>query len=136
MSDVLDTVNRFAVGNFQLQCQLAEKSGQAISISGYIYSDDDELVLNNRLDIYKRVIARQQKISEIPLLEAQLNGMRDALKQHQRMYDDAVEKQKRGERIPSSEKLNVKNLEVNIRHVMDQITKGEEAIQRLKSEVA
>lgn len=125
----------YAIGNFQLQSQLANHSGQSLSVTGYIFSDDDEQKLNNRLDTYKRIIDRQQKISEIPLLEAKINGLRDALKQHEQMHKDFLDKQERGEKIPSQEKLNSKNLLVNMRHFMDQIAQGEQAISKLKQEV-
>jgi hypothetical protein len=124
-----------AVGNFQLQSQLAGQSGQGLSVSGYIYDDDNETKLNDRLDMYKRVIDRQQKISEIPLLEAKLQGLREAQKQNETLFNEFLEKQNRGEKMPSTEKQNGNNLRVNIRHFQDQIKLGEESIKRLKSEV-
>ena len=140
MTEIQDWNNpetqRLAVGNFQLQSQLANQSGQGLAISGYIYSDDDEKTLNARLDLYKRVIDRQQKISEIPLLEAKLSGMRDALAQNQQMLLDISEKTKRGDKVASQEKMNAKNLEVSIKHVLHQIELGEQAIEKLRKEVA
>lgn len=132
--DFLPT-QHFAVGNFQLQSQLAGQSGQGLSVSGYIYDDDDEVKLNARLDMFKRVIDRQQKISEIPLLEAKLQGLREAKKQNETLFNEFLEKQNRNEKMPSTEKQNGNNLRVNIRHFQDQIALGEESIKRLKSEV-
>lgn len=124
------------IGNFQLQSQLAAQSGQGLSISGYIYSDDNEQSLNGRLDLYKRVIDRQQKLSEIPLLEAQLRSLRDGLEQNERLLKDHLEKQQQGIKIPSAEKMQSKNIEVNIEHLIKRIQEGEQAIAKLRAEVA
>lgn len=128
--------DRYAIGNFQIQAQLASGAGQGISVSGYLYSDDSEDEINARLDKYYRVMARQQKISEIPMLEAKVQGLKDALGQLQTMEKEFNQKQQGNVRVPSAEKMKIQNSLVNMKHYVEQIALGEDKIAALKSEVA
>lgn len=127
---------RIALGNFSLNAQLAGASGRTIQVAGYIYSDDNEGALNERLDLYQRVIERQRLRCEIPELEAKKEQMLKHLEQARAVMADLEEKQK-GVGLSSQERLNLKNMSVSIGKVNEEIEKGEQAIReaRLKAGV-
>lgn len=123
---------RIAVGNFALQAQLAGSSGQSMNVAGYIYSDDDERTLNARLDLYQAVIGRQRSRSEIPELEAKREQMVKGLGQAREVLAEMEGRQLEGKSLSSQERMNMKNLAVNVAKMTEEIDKGGEAIVEAK----
>lgn len=124
---------RVALGNFNLTAQLAGGSGKTMTVAGYIYSDDDEAALNARLDLYQRVIDRQRTIAEIPELEAKREQMVKGMDQAREIMAELEERQKNGAALSSQERLNLRNMGVNIAKVKEEIDKGEVAIREAKA---
>ena len=120
-----------AVGNFTLAAQLAGASGRTMNVAGYIYLGDDEKALNERLDMYQKVIERQRIRCEIPELEAKKEQMLKHLEQARAVLADLEEKQ-RTVGLSSQERLNVKNMNLSISKVQEEIGKGEEAIKEAR----
>ena len=120
-----------AVGNFTLTAQLAGASGRTMNVAGYIYLGDDEKALNERLDMYQKVIERQRIRCEIPELEAKKEQMLKHLEQARAVLADLEEKQ-RTVGLSSQERLNVKNMNLSISKVQEEIGKGEEAIKEAR----
>lgn len=121
------------LGNFQLAAQLGEQAGKTMTISGYIVSGEDPLTLNARLDQYMAVMDRQRKRAEVPMLEAKLEQMKQALRQQQEIYEDMDGRAKKNQLMTSAEKKNYHEvLPNNMRNLREQIKKGEQAIEDAK----
>lgn len=124
--------DRVALGNFSINAQMAGSSGKSMQVAGYIYSDDNEDTLNARLDLYGRVIERQRIRSEIPELEAKREQMVKGMEQAREIMADLEKRQQGGESLSSQDRLNLRNMGVNIAKVKDEIDKGDEAIKEAK----
>ena len=120
-----------AVGNFTLTAQLAGASGRTMNVAGYIYLGDDEKALNERLDMYQKVIERQRIRCEIPELEARREQHVQALKNAKDVISELEEKQRNGH-LTSQEKMNLQNHKTAIKRMNEEIDKGAAAIQEAK----
>lgn len=123
---------RIAIGNFNISAQLAGSSGRSMTVAGYVYSDDDKDALNARLDMYQEVIERQRLRSEIPELEAKRDQMFKGMMQAREVLDEMEKRARDGGTLSSQERMNMKNMAVNIAKVKEEIDKGEEAIIEAK----
>lgn len=115
-------------GNFTLTAQLAGSSGRSFTVAGYIYDGESIESLNQRLDALNEVIDRQRVRSEIPELEAKREQMVTGMKQAREVLAEMEDKRNRGETLSSQERLNMKNLSVNIAKATEEIDKGAVAI--------
>lgn len=120
---------RIALGNFQLTAELPNRRN--ISVSGYIYSDDDLAAVNARLDLYQEAIERQRTRCEIPELEAARDQRIKALDQARQVMADLEEKQKTGH-LTSQDKVTLNNIRVGIPKALEEIEKGTNAIAEAK----
>lgn len=127
---------RIAIGNFSMSATLAGSSGQSIQMAGYIYSDDDEVALNARLDLYSRVVERKRIQSEIPELIAKREQMVKGIEQARDILGELTTKQDTTGGLSSQEKMNLKNLSVNIQKMTEEIDKGDEAIAEAQRKAA
>lgn len=127
---------RIAIGNFSLSATLAGSSGRSVQMAGYIYSDDDEKALNARLDLYNRVVERQRIQSEIPELIAKREQMVKGIEQARDILGELTTKQDTAGGLSSHERMNLKNLSVNIQKMTEEIDKGDEAIAEAKRKAA
>src|SRR5258708_36275116 len=119
-------------GQFTLNAQLAGNSGRAMSVLGYIYDGESQESLNDRLDVIQEIIERQRLRAEIPELEAKREQMIKGMNQAREVLADLEDRQKNGQSLSSQERMNLKNMKVNIAKVDEEITKGEEAIKEAK----
>lgn len=134
-----ETVNpaqQAITGNFNLNAQLAGASGRSIAIAGYIYDGESKESVEARIDMLQEIIERQRLRCEIPELEAKREQMIKGLTQARDILTELEDKQKSGQ-ISSQERMNLKNMRVNIAKVNEEIEKGEVAIKeaRLKAGV-
>jgi len=118
-------------GQFTLQAQLASNSGRSIGVTGYIYDGESKESLDDRLDVLQEVIERQRARTEIPELEAKREQMIKGMNQAKEVLAELLEKQKSGS-LSSQERMNIKNMQVNIGKVSEEIDKGAEAIAEAK----
>mgnify|MGYP001617755689 CR=1 FL=1 len=118
-------------GQFVLNAQLAGNSGRSMSITGYIYDGESLESLNGRLDMLQEVIERQRTRAEIPELEAKREQMIKGMHQARDVLADLEDRAKTGQ-LSSQERMNLKNMKVNIAKVNEEIDKGTEAIQEAK----
>lgn len=119
-------------GNFSLSAQLAGSSGRSVQFSGYTYADESKEQLDYRLDVLQEVIERQRTRSEIPELEAKREQMVKGLTQAREILTELEDRQKAGGQLSSQERMNVKNMRINIAKVSEEIDKGENAIREAK----
>ena len=118
-------------GNFNITAQLAGSSGRSIAIAGYIYDGESKQSLEDRIDILQEIIERQRIRSEIPELEAKREQMVKGLGQAGEVLAELEGKQQTGS-LSSQERMNIKNLRVNIAKMTEEIDKGAEAIRDAK----
>ena len=119
-------------GQFVIQAALAGSSGRSMNVTGYIYDGESIQSLNERLDALQEVIERQRKRSEIPELEAKREQMIKGMNQAREILEDLESRQKNGQSLTSQERMNLKNMQTNIAKVLEEIDKGDEAIQEAK----
>jgi hypothetical protein len=118
-------------GTVTLTAQLAGNSGRGMQVQFYAYDGESKESLNDRCDIFQEVIERQRSRAEIPELEAKKEQMVKGLQQARDVLAELEEKQQSGN-ISSQERMNLKNMRVNIAKVSEEIDKGTEAIQEAK----
>jgi len=124
--------NNAITGNFTLTAQLAGSSGRSINIAGYIYDGESKESVESRLDILQEVIERQRVRCEIPELEAKREQMIRGLEQAREVLADLEERQRGGYNLSSQERLNMKNMKINIARVNEELDKGTAAIVEAK----
>lgn len=133
MSDKPDVnpAQQAITGQFSLTAQLAGSSGRTMGVTGYIYDGESIQSLNDRLDMLQEVIERQRTRAEIPELEAKREQMIKGMHQAREVLADLEERAKTGS-LSSQERMNLKNMKVNIAKVTEEIDKGTEAIHEAK----
>jgi len=102
--------------------------GKSITVSGYVYSDQGMNAINAQVDLLHDVLDRQRTRAEIPELEAKMEQRVRALTD---MRDAMAELEGRPKLSPS-EKNMVKQMNVNIAKINEDIIKGDEAILKAK----
>lgn len=134
MSDKPDVnpAQQAITGQFSLTAQLAGSSGRTMGVTGYIYDGESIQSLNDRLDMLQEVIERQRTRAEIPELEAKREQMIKHLNQARDVLKDFEDRQKEGHQLSSKERLDMRNMSVNIAKVKEEIDKGSDAIEQAK----
>lgn len=117
------------LGNFQIN--LPGPNGASMSISGYLYADESKESLDERMDLCRESLARQQQALEIPVLEERLVQLERTKTQIMEAYADLLEKQKRRS-LPSAEQSHLKNYPTQIKHIDEEIEKGRAKISAVK----
>lgn len=115
------------IGNFSFT--LPAPNGAQLSVSGYVYSAESKQSLDERMDLCRESLERQQRVMEIPVLEAQLEQMEKAKIDIERAYADLLDRQKRAPKsLPSQEQANLKNYPAQIKNIDQQIEKAHKKI--------
>jgi hypothetical protein len=117
------------LGNFQIN--LPGPNGASMSISGYLYADESKESLDERMDLCRESLTRQQRALEVPVLEEQIIQLERKLEEMRLAYVDLLEKQKR-KALPSAETANLKNYPIIIKNITDEIEKGKKKIEAVK----
>ena len=117
------------LGNFTLN--LPGPNGASLSISGYVYADESAQSLDERMDVCRESLMRQQQALEVPVLEEQIVQMERKLEEMRLAYLDLLEKQKR-KTLPSAEASHLKNYPIIIKNITDEIEKGKQKIAATK----
>lgn len=117
------------LGNFQIN--LPGPNGASMSISGYLYADESKESLDERMDLCRESLARQQQALEIPVLEERLVQLERTKTQIMEAYADLLEKQKR-KSLPSAEQSHLKNYPTQLKHIDEEIEKGRAKISAVK----
>ena len=119
-------------GNFTIQAQLP--MGKSITVSGYVYSNNNLDDINKQVDMFHDLIDRQRTRAEIPELEAKLEQRRVALGQMKDALESLSKKQHAG-KLSSAERKMVDDMNTSIGRINEDIEKGIEAIAKAKLEV-
>jgi hypothetical protein len=117
------------VGNFQIN--MPAPNGASLSISEYIREGETLDELNERVDVAREVLVRQQQALEIPVLEERMGQLERTRVQIMEAYADLLEKQKR-KTLPSAEMSHLKNYPTQLKHIEEEIEKGKAKIAVVK----
>jgi hypothetical protein len=117
------------LGNFQIN--MPGPNGASLSISGYLYADESKESLDERMDLCRESLTRQQQALEIPVLEERMTQLERTKTQIMEAYADLLEKQKR-RALPSAEASHLKNYPTQIKHIDEEIEKGKAKIAVVK----
>jgi predicted nucleic acid-binding Zn-ribbon protein len=118
------------LGNFQIT--LPAPNGANVSISGYIYADESGQSLNERMDICREALVRQQAILEVPSLEAELEKAEKTLGDLRRAYAALLEKKQANAKMSSQDQANFSNFPQTIKYYEAEVDKGREKIAKLQ----
>lgn len=118
------------LGNFAIN--LPAPNGASVSISGYIYEAESLESLNERMDVAREALTRQQAILELPEIEKKIEMYETMLEQHQKAYAVLLEKKKAGTKVASQDQAQLTNLPVQIKQITTELEKGKAAVAKLK----
>lgn len=118
------------LGNFAIN--LPAPNGASVSISGYIYEAESLESLNERMDVAREALTRQQQILELPELEKKIEMYATMLEQHQKAYASLLEKKKAGVKVASQDQAQLTNLPIQIKQITNELEKGKAAVAKLK----
>lgn len=122
------------IGNFSFT--LPAPNGAQLSISGYVYGSESKGSLDERMDLCRASLERQQRLMEIPVLEAQLEHLEKAKVDMEKAYVDLLERQKKAPKtLPSQEQANLRNYPLQIKGVDAQIEKARSKIAEARTGV-
>lgn len=117
------------LGNFSIT--LPAPNGAQLSISGYIYADESKASLDERIDVCRQSMVRQQKILEIPVLEEKMKMLESTKSDIMAAYADLLEKQKKTPKsLPSQEASNLRNYPTQIKTIERELEKARVAIEQ------
>jgi len=117
----------FITGNFNLTATLGS-SGRTMQMAGYLYYGEDQASIEDRIAMMRSIMEKEQTLAVIPELEAKREQMIKGMEQAREVLAELLEKQNSGHGLSSQERMNIKNMQVNIEKVAKEIDKGTEAI--------
>lgn len=127
MQDIPQNGAVAVLGNFSFT--LPAPNGAQLSVSGYVYAGESQESLDERMDLCRQSLERQQRMMEIPLLEAQVEQIEKAKVDIERAYVDLLERQKKTPRsLPSQDQANLKNYPAQVKSLDQQLEKARRKI--------
>ena len=117
------------LGNFSVT--LPGPNGATLQISGYVYENESKESLDDRFDLCRSVLERQQQALEIPVLEERMTQLERQKGDVERAYADLLEKQKR-KQLPSAEQPHLKNYPHMLKQLDEELQKGKAKIASVK----
>lgn len=118
------------LGNFQIN--LPAPNGASISISSYVIEGETPEGLNERMDVYREALIRQQAILEVPVLQKEVEALERMLEDHRKAYADLLERSKSKARLTSQDEASMRNLPVQIKQIETKLKEGVGKIQSVK----
>lgn len=127
----IDTQARAVMGNFNLTAQLPQ--GQTISFTGYMFEGESVESLNGRIDLLNGVMLRQRGIAEIPELELVLETKVKRLDELRAHYAALEHIKSTGGKLKTDQMQMLSQMDINLKHLTDEIAKGAKAVSDLKA---
>ena len=126
--DQLDQGNTPITGNFEIS--LPAPDGASLRITGYVYAGEDIASLNERMDLCRESLRRQQRKLEVPAVQKTVDAMESQLGHFQQAYADVLEKRKGGLKLTSQEITAMENYPKQIAQMKKEIEKGRATIAK------
>jgi hypothetical protein len=117
----MSETNTAVLGNFQIN--LPAPNGASVSISGYVYADESKESLDDRMDLCREALVRQQSILERPVLEEKMEMLVRTGEQIERAYLELLEQKKR-KTLPSAQEQNLRNYPTQLKQIREEIDKA------------
>ncbi|AOJ74641.1 TPA: hypothetical protein QDB15_002096 [Burkholderia vietnamiensis] len=121
------------IGNFSIT--LPAPNQAQLSASGYLVEGEDKASLDARMDTVREALQRQQRMLEIPVLEAHIEQWEKAHADVARAYADLLERQnaktagKAGSKaLSSQEQANLKNAPQQLKGIEAELEKARKKI--------
>ncbi|KVN46836.1 hypothetical protein WT12_14720 [Burkholderia territorii] len=121
------------IGNFTIT--LPAPNQAQLSASGYLVEGESKDSLDSRMDLVREALQRQQRMLEIPVLEAHIEQWEKARDDVARAYADLLERQnaksagKAGSKaLSSQEQANLKNAPQQLKGIEAELEKARKKI--------
>lgn len=122
-SQEVTAAENVVIGNFSIT--LPAPNGAQLSVSGYIYGAESKQSLDERIDLCREALTRQQRVLEVPVLLEKVAMLENAKADMMRAYADLLERQKKTPKaLPSQDQANVKNYPIQIKGIEKEIEKA------------
>mgnify|MGYP001567040976 CR=1 FL=1 len=126
----IDAGNTAITGNFDIS--LPAPNGATLRITGYVYAGEDVASLNDRMDVCRGAVLRQQQILEKPILEEKIKMLHDQEMHVEKAYLELLEKNS-SRKLPASEEQHLKNYPLQLKQIKAEIAKGEDKLEAIKA---
>jgi len=124
----MDVGNAPIMGNFEIN--LPAPNGASLRITGYVYAGEAMDSLNERMDICRDALLRQQQVLEKPVLEERVKMLKDQEVHVEKAYLDLLEKNKK-RTLPSAEAQHLQNYPTQLKQIKVEIAKGEAKLETI-----
>ncbi|PXX15852.1 hypothetical protein C7399_109187 [Paraburkholderia tropica] len=121
------------IGNFSIT--LPAPNQAQLSASGYLVEGEDKASLDARMDTVREALQRQQRLLEIPVLEAHIEQWQKAHDDMSHAYADLLErnnKRKKGDKeakaLTSQEQQSLSNAPTQIKGIQAELEKARKKI--------
>ncbi|AXF07313.1 hypothetical protein CUJ91_04785 [Paraburkholderia graminis] len=127
MTEKLETP---VIGNFSIT--LPAPNGAQLSVSGYLYGNESKESLDDRMDICRESLARQQRILEIPVLEEKMKMLAQTKADIEAAYVDLLERRKKKSSLTSQETASMSNYPTQIKTIEKELEKARTKIDEAR----
>lgn len=118
------------IGNFSIT--LPAPNGAQLSVSGYLYGNESKESLDDRMDICRESLARQQRILEIPVLEEKMKMLAQTKADIEAAYVDLLERKKKKTSLTSQENASMSNYPTQIKTIEKELEKARTKIDEAR----
>jgi hypothetical protein len=126
--ETIDTGSAPITGNFEIT--LPAPNGASLRITGYVYAGEDNVSLNDRMDVCRDSLLRQQQVLEKPVLEERVKMLKEQEAHIEKAYVDLLEKNKK-RTLPSAEAQHLQNYPTQLKQIKAEILKGEAKLETI-----
>jgi hypothetical protein len=131
MENMIDQGATPITGNFEIS--LPAPDGASLRITGYVYANEAAQSLNERMDICREALRRQQRKLEVPAVEKTVEAMSSQIQHFKNAYADLLEKKAGKLKLTSQELTALENYPKQISHMEKEIEKGRATIEKAMS---
>ena len=131
MDQQLDQGNTPITGNFEMT--LPAPDGASLRITGYVYAGEAVESLNNRIDLCREALVRQQRKLEVPAVRKTVEALQSQVQHFKQAYADVLEKRNGRQKLSSQELTAMENYPKQISHMEKEIQKGLDTIAKAEA---
>ncbi|MGQ7939131.1 hypothetical protein [Paraburkholderia sp. D1E] len=114
------------IGNFSIT--LPAPNGAQLSVSGYVYGEESKESLDERMDVCRESLLRQQRILEIPVLQEKMKMLEQTKADVSAAYVDLLERKKKKSSLTSQENASLSNYPNQIKTIDKELEKARSKI--------
>lgn len=122
------------IGNFTIT--LPAPNQAQISASGYLVEGEDKASLDARMDTVREALERQQRMLEIPVLQARIEQIEKAREDIERAYADLLQRNKDKQAGKAGSKALSSQEQANLKNAPLQLNGIEAELERARKKIA